>query len=355
MDNNDIKITFVLPIYNTNIDYLKKCIESITNQKVKEYEMLLINDGSTNLEIEKICKDYSKKYKNIIYIYQENSGVSVARNVGIKNARGTYIFFIDPDDELKEDFFEKFKVSEKEESDIIIFDYSFFYTKEEKIETLKSYKDISNEKKDIIANIMFNPFKFNNFILGSIWAKCFKRIFLQENNLYFDKNLRKAQDRIFMLYATDKAKTIKYYPIYCYKYRVNEESICHKQNKKMQDYYLNFYNAAILFFKQTNYTNEQRKYLEYSIINELLPLDIFNIKNTDNMNTKKKKLNKLYKIFNLDEALKKIKLRDIKSIKGKIKLILFKMKLFWLLNKIFLLKQKNIEKEIFKERKNCKC
>ena len=98
-------ISFIIPIYNSE-KYIKRCIDSILKQRGVNIEVILINDGSTD-DSEKICYQYCERYKNIRYVKILNSGVSNARNVGIKNAQGDWICFVDADDYLLENSLER--------------------------------------------------------------------------------------------------------------------------------------------------------------------------------------------------------------------------------------------------------
>lgn len=95
-----MKLTIIIPVYNAE-KFLAKCFESVFQQNIPatEYEVIAINDGSTD-ESKKIILDFHKKHNNLIFIDQENKGVSVARNAGLDRAKGTYITFIDADDEI---------------------------------------------------------------------------------------------------------------------------------------------------------------------------------------------------------------------------------------------------------------
>ena len=97
-------VSIIVPIYNGEV-YLKDCLESILNQTYKETEIILVDDGSTDAS-RKICDLYAQKYKNVISLYQENSGVSKARNLGLNCAKGEYIYFCDSDDILHQDILE---------------------------------------------------------------------------------------------------------------------------------------------------------------------------------------------------------------------------------------------------------
>lgn len=116
------KVSVVVPIYNVEY-YLRRCIESIINQSYKNLEIILVDDGSPDACPE-ICDDYVKKDDRIKVIHQENSGVSVARNNGIKLATGEYLVFADSDDYLEINMIEEcIKISEKKNLDILLFDW----------------------------------------------------------------------------------------------------------------------------------------------------------------------------------------------------------------------------------------
>ena len=100
---NNIKISVVIPVYNTE-KYLKKCIESIVNQSLKEIEIIIVNDGSPDNSYQ-IIEEYKEKDRRIIAVNQENGGISSARNKGIELAKGEYIIHIDSDDWIEQDYF----------------------------------------------------------------------------------------------------------------------------------------------------------------------------------------------------------------------------------------------------------
>lgn len=104
MESKEHLISVIVPVYMVE-KYLSFCIDSILGQSYKNFELILINDGSTDTSPE-ICQEYANKYKNISIINQENSGLSAARNVGIDNAKGKYIMFIDSDDYIHEKLLE---------------------------------------------------------------------------------------------------------------------------------------------------------------------------------------------------------------------------------------------------------
>ena len=119
-------ISVIVPVYNAE-KYLKKCLDSLVNQSYKDLEIILVNDGSQDGS-EKICKDYEEKDSRIILINKNNGGPSSARNLGIEKANGEYLSFIDSDDYLALDFYEKLEKSiTKNNADIAFCKYVLCY------------------------------------------------------------------------------------------------------------------------------------------------------------------------------------------------------------------------------------
>lgn len=118
-------LSIVVPVYNVET-YLKRCLESILACKLTDYEVILVNDGSTDNSFN-ICLDFEKRYSEIKVINQKNGGLSNARNSGLKEAKGTYIAFIDSDDYIISENFsrviEKLKNIRKKSIDIVVSDF----------------------------------------------------------------------------------------------------------------------------------------------------------------------------------------------------------------------------------------
>lgn len=117
-----IKVSVIIPVYNTE-DYLKECIESLVNQTLREIEILIVNDGSTDSSLE-IMKEFKNKYPNIIKIFDKvNGGQASARNYALPFAQGVYLGFVDSDDWVDSTMYEEmYEKAEKEDADIVICD-----------------------------------------------------------------------------------------------------------------------------------------------------------------------------------------------------------------------------------------
>lgn len=164
-------ISIIVPVYNVE-KYLNNCIKSIIGQTYKNIEIILVDDGSTD-NSSKICDDYAKKDKRIKVIHQKNSGLSEARNIGIKNASGTYIGFVDSDDYIAKDMFEYlFKLVKTNHADISICNYSMVteYTNEDKSKNIEKEKIKILDSKDALKELLSEK-RIQNYA----WNKLYKK------------------------------------------------------------------------------------------------------------------------------------------------------------------------------------
>ncbi len=99
----DLIFSIIIPVYNAETT-IRRCLDSFTNQRFSDYEILLINDGSTD-NSDAICREYADVNSKICYLSKENGGVSSARNLGLEQAKGEYVLFVDSDDYVSEDYF----------------------------------------------------------------------------------------------------------------------------------------------------------------------------------------------------------------------------------------------------------
>ena len=113
------KVSVIVPIYNVE-KYLLRCIDSLIAQSLKDIEVILVDDGSPD-QCPQLCDEYAEQYKNIKVIHQKNAGLGMARNAGLKIAKGEYIAFVDSDDYLDTDALEKlYQTAKKESADTVL-------------------------------------------------------------------------------------------------------------------------------------------------------------------------------------------------------------------------------------------
>lgn len=189
-----MKISVVIPVYNAE-KYIGRCIDSVLNQSYHNLDIIIINDGSTDISGE-ICEDYAKKDMRITVVHQINAGVSSARNVGIENAKGEYICFIDSDDWVESTYIEDFFYNNLNEVDLCIQGYVVDYESKKPSRNVKFLKSEVCFGKDI-----YRVFKYAeiNYINNSPCWKLFKVGIIKENDLLFDENISYGEDHLFVL------------------------------------------------------------------------------------------------------------------------------------------------------------
>lgn len=211
-------VSIVVPVYNVE-KYLSECIDSILAQTYKNFELILIDDGSPD-NCPKICDEYAKKDNRIIVIHQKNKGVSNARNAGIKIANGKWIMFVDSDDWIDKDMLE-YLLSGDLNCDVIVCgieDYSKRLFKEPNME-YKVYDLCKN--KDL-----FEVLKLKRSEWRVPFAKIYKRQCIEKNCIFFDEVAILGEDQIFNLEVYQSARKIQLLKLSKYHYRLNYNSAC---------------------------------------------------------------------------------------------------------------------------------
>lgn len=185
MSNMSCKVSIIVPIYKVE-KYLDKCIQSIINQTLEDFEVILVDDGSPD-NCGKIADKYAKKHNNISVIHKKNGGLSSARNAGLKKAEGEYIAFIDSDDYIEKDMMEYlYKNAKKCNSDIAACGYSVIWPNGEIEKITKDVGDVVYTKAEALDIHLFS-----GYIDDVSWNKLYKRelfesIRFAEGKLYED-------------------------------------------------------------------------------------------------------------------------------------------------------------------------
>lgn len=225
-------VSIIVPVYNVE-RYLVDCLESISNQTLTGLEIILIDDGSQD-NSGKICDEYAQKDKRIRVIHKQNGGPSSARNLGIKNASGRFIGFVDSDDTIELDMYEKlYNIGICKNADIIACGYveinNFTGKINKAVEPLG--KEVLIEGENIFKS--FEECLSQKKILGytSMCNKLYKRSYIVDNGLLMNEKIKIAEDYCFNLIAISGSSRICAInePLYRYR-RINEESIMNKTN-----------------------------------------------------------------------------------------------------------------------------
>lgn len=215
---NDVKISFIVPIYNSE-NTLSRCIESVLNQSYNNFELLLINDGSSDESL-KICKMYAKKDKRIKVFSHDNKGISYTRNVGLSKATGTHIMFLDSDDCFKLNSLQHIVDIVKDKNfDLLSFNYDKFIDNPKMNISMKKKSKLV-KKDDMIFNILIEK-KYS----GVCWNKVIKKEII--NNVKFDEKIGIGEDLDFILSILESDLKIFHDNTILYNFYVNPKSITH--------------------------------------------------------------------------------------------------------------------------------
>ena len=177
----------IVPIYNVE-KYLEECIESVLKQSFKDYELILVDDGS-NDESGKICDSYANQYSQISVIHKSNGGLSDARNVGTKSANGKYIIYVDSDDYILDSLFlqDVYDKAQDKDYDLILYKFQKFYDGKSKLLPC-AFSMASAEKIDDSDELLLDLVKEDAYY-GAAWLKAIKRTALIESGVEFEKGL----------------------------------------------------------------------------------------------------------------------------------------------------------------------
>ncbi|WP_443863754.1 glycosyltransferase [Fusobacterium ulcerans] len=225
-----MELSIIVPIYNVE-DYLEECLESLYNIKNIELEIILVNDGSKDNSF-KIMEKFKDMYpEKTVLINKENGGLSSARNAGMKAAVGEYVSFIDSDDFIDVDEFERFfKEGQKDKLDVIVGNMRY-YTPEKTGDPLFRSEMIKNsgilKGVDFFWELFQKPKCFREEVVDDIY----RREFLLKNDIWFNENIV-HEDSEFTPLVYLKAEKVRYIDRAFYFYRQRTGSIMNKVSEK---------------------------------------------------------------------------------------------------------------------------
>lgn len=296
---NKPKFSIIVPVYNTE-KYVKRCLDSINSQSFKDYEVIIINDGSTDNSSDIISK-YPYKIIN-----QENQGLSMARNNGVKDASGEYLIFLDSDDYIEKDLLKEINNSLSNKPDLVRYQIKEVFDNKSDI----NYEEIPFDNKNGVE-----AFKLitNYHFVENAWAYAIKREFYLKEKFSFKKGTYHEDFGLIPLVII-KSKIVNSinYVGYCYYQRegsIMNSSDYSKTKKKVTD----FYNHYLYLTKEINKTKLDKTCFMSFISNSLI-LKITELKGKDY----KDALNRLNKDKVFDNLLSDSFGRKIKNILVKI-------------------------------------
>jgi len=224
-------ISIIIPVYNVE-KYLNRCIESITKQTLTNIEIILVNDGSLD-NCPQICEEWSKKDNRIKVIHKNNEGLGLARNTGMLLATGEFIAFVDSDDYVELNMYEKlYATSITYNADIVYCGYKQGLPNGSYIDKSDYYKKTIFDNKIEIENLSIKYFYplDGRIMMMSVWHSIYKREVIK-TEFYSERDVV-SEDLHFQLSAILNSKKIVYIPDNLYFYCYNENSLSHTFNIK---------------------------------------------------------------------------------------------------------------------------
>ena len=250
------KFSIIVPVYNVE-DYIKECLDSIKNQSFKDYEVIVVNDGTKDKSM-----DIVKKY-DVKIIEQENQGLSVARNNGAKRARGEYILFVDSDDTIEKDLLKELNEATKDKPDMIRFQIQETYEKKPNKEyPEEGFSTCKGEKA-------FEKICKYHFV-ETAWCYAIRRSYFEKEKFQFAKGMIHEDYGLIPLVIM-KAKRVKSISYIGYNYRQRENSIMSNKNyEKTQKKVSDFLKHYTFLMTEINKTNLDSRVFKSFISNSLI-------------------------------------------------------------------------------------
>lgn len=272
MPSDQIKISIIMPVYNVE-KYLRRAVDSITSQNFDDFELFLVDDGSTDSS-GKICDDYDKLDKRIKVIHQENAGAHTARNNAIEKAKGKYVFFFDSDDYIENGMLaDMYKLASDNDSDVVVSGfYIDTYYDDKNYVTLDYIPYTSNGKNiETLEKQDFRRLAYKNFDRNMFyppWNKLYSLSYLKKNNILFPKTYR--DDFPFVLSVIKDIDRITYTKKQYYRFmRKRSDSETQKYYAKLYEkreeenqLMIDFYNDWGLLFDIKSFEMIARRYID---------------------------------------------------------------------------------------------
>ncbi len=225
-------ISVIVPIYNAE-KKLTRCIQSILNQTISDFELILVDDGSPD-NCGAICDEYAEKDRRIVVIHQKNSGASAARNAGIAAAHGKYIGFIDSDDYISDNYFECLvNTAIEKETDIVMCNYTLVDKNGNMVNMFHGFITGTVFSRDQIENTLYKNIFNNENTVGyfSLCNKIFKKDFIKKNDIIINENMFFGEDMLFIMDCLQFCESIAFIENAGYNYEMTEDGLFSKYRR----------------------------------------------------------------------------------------------------------------------------
>ncbi len=335
--------SIIIPIYNVAETFFEECVNSILNQTMGDFELILVDDGSRS-ECAAMCDAFAEKDARIKVIHQENRGVSAARNNGIQAAAAEWIMFVDADDWIETDALERLQRQIDSKYDILMFrciretgtqskvmDYG--------IETGRLYDLTQPEDKEFMYRRVMrvpNAQKQRTEPMYYSWDKVYRRAFLTENEICYPVGLAKSEDKVFIARCLEKMHCFYHVDDALYHYRMNDASVCHRYSANMDAQRLMLAKMLVPMAEKMdaelggmcgdpsyhNVSDDNKRFL-FGLITDVLYLKYYHKDNPDKKNRRREALQFMH-TSPFRESIKEVPYRGMSS-RAKIKKFLLSL------------------------------
>jgi len=226
-------ISIIIPVYNTD-SYLCRCLDSIINQTYENIELICIDDGSTDSS-GAILDEYARIDKRIHVVHKNNEGVAVARNTAMSTSKGEYISFVDSDDYISSEMFEKMLGAFEKDVDIVSCNFSYSYN-DGRIERIENKKEVPEEalNPSDMLRYMYERDLYRG-VSGYLWTRMVRSQLIKgDDRLVFRRDLDTTDDIVFVAELTCRSRKIKYINESFYYYTQREGSIVHDDEENLR-------------------------------------------------------------------------------------------------------------------------
>lgn len=217
-DKKNSTISIIVPVYNSE-KTIARCIESILNQNFKNFEVILIDDGSQDNSL-KICKNYSEKFSNVYVFTKNNGGVSSARNYGLRQATGKFITFIDSDDFVSENYLNDLITVQLSNNFDIVFGCACDF-----VDGKYKFRKTIDKNIELNKNNSIEHFFKNDLFAPVCWGNLYKKSLI--NTIYFDEKMSIAEDSKFLLQCIKNSENNIFISNVNYYYAITDGSLVH--------------------------------------------------------------------------------------------------------------------------------
>ena len=282
------KVSVIIPIYNVE-KYLDRCVQSVRNQTLRDIEIILVDDGSPD-NCPAMCDEYAKLDTRIKVIHKENAGLGYARNSGLEIASGEYVAFVDSDDFVNADMYEKlYNTAKSNKLDTCYCSFKYYNSKTSRFRSRSEVKDFTVFKDNMAVKSflldMIGPnlgYPHEVKYLMCVWKAIYSLDIIKLNNILFDnEKVIASEDILFHCLYLPKAKSVGFIPDCCYNYCDNENSISRTyDNKKFHRIVKCLYEVRRRLdknFSLHEYLPHYQRYLFLSIRSVIFH-EVFNVK-----------------------------------------------------------------------------